>query len=97
MTVIAIHIGPEEGGPLEAVPSVRARAGQGLEGDRYCHPSGALAGHALTLVEDEVSWRRASPGSTTTPCLERASVAADSDRHEHEQDSGHPGEALEDV
>jgi hypothetical protein len=34
MTVIAIHIRPEEGGPLEAVPFVQARAGQGLQGDR---------------------------------------------------------------
>jgi len=53
MTVIAIHIGVAEGGPLEAVSSVRARAGRGLEGDRYFHALGAPAGGALTLVEDE--------------------------------------------
>jgi hypothetical protein len=34
MTVVAIHIGPVESGPLEAVSSVRAVGGQGLEGDR---------------------------------------------------------------
>jgi MOSC domain-containing protein len=54
MTVIAIHIGPEEGAELQAVSSVLARAGRGLEGDRYFHASGAPAGGALTLVEDEV-------------------------------------------
>ena len=53
MTVVAIHIGPVSGGPLEAVSSVRAFAGQGLEGDRNYQPSGVPAGEALTLVEEE--------------------------------------------
>jgi MOSC domain-containing protein YiiM len=49
----AIHIGPERGGELESVESVRAFAGKGLEGDRYFFPDGAKPGQALTLVEAE--------------------------------------------
>lgn len=49
----AIHIGPDESGPLESVESVRAVAGQGLEGDRNFRPRGAKPGQALTLVEAE--------------------------------------------
>jgi hypothetical protein len=48
----AIHIGPQTAGPLEAVDSVRALAGKGLEGDRNFRPNGAKPGQALTLVED---------------------------------------------
>ena len=54
MTVIAIHIGQQQGGPLESVPSVLAHAGCGLEGDRNFYPDGAPPGAALTLVESEV-------------------------------------------
>ncbi|MFL5909876.1 MAG: MOSC domain-containing protein [Gaiellaceae bacterium] len=49
----AIHIGPEEGGALSAVDSVRAFAGKGLEGDRNFYTDGAKPGQALTLVEAE--------------------------------------------
>ena len=49
----AIHIGPQKAGPLEAVQSVRALAGKGLEGDRNFRPNGAKPGQALTLVEAE--------------------------------------------
>ena len=49
----AIHVGPEEGGALESVDSVRAFAGKGLEGDRNFHAGGAKPGQALTLVEAE--------------------------------------------
>lgn len=48
----AIHIGPDEGGPLRPVDSVRAVAGKGLEGDRKFRES-AKPGQALTLVEAE--------------------------------------------
>lgn len=34
-TVMAIHIAPEYGSPVEAVGKVEAVAGQGLRGDRY--------------------------------------------------------------
>ncbi len=55
MTVVAIHLGAEHGAPVEPVPSVRARAGMGLEGDRHFFPDGdAEPGEALTLVEEEV-------------------------------------------
>lgn len=49
----AIHVGPDENGPLHEVESVRAVAGQGLEGDRNFRPNGAKPGQALTLVEAE--------------------------------------------
>jgi len=52
MRVEAITIGPSEAlGPVE---SVRAVAGQGLEGDRHFRPKGAHPGGALTLIEAEV-------------------------------------------
>jgi MOSC domain-containing protein YiiM len=53
MMVVAIHLGPVDGGALEPVESVRAFAGKGLEGDRHFHPEGARPGQALTLVEEE--------------------------------------------
>jgi MOSC domain-containing protein YiiM len=49
----AIHIGPDEAGPLRAVDSVNAVAGKGLEGDRHFSDGGARTGQALTLVEAE--------------------------------------------
>ena len=51
--VESIHIGPEEAGDLTTIESVRAFAGQGLEGDRHFRPNGAKPGQALTLVEAE--------------------------------------------
>lgn len=52
MHVEAINIGPSDAlGPVE---SVRAIAGQGLEGDRHFAPGGAGPGEALTLIEAEV-------------------------------------------
>lgn len=54
MTVVGIHIAADHGGPVEAVTSVRARPGMGLEGDRHFHANGdAKPGEALTLVEEE--------------------------------------------
>jgi MOSC domain-containing protein YiiM len=65
VTVVAIHIGPVESGPLESVSTARAVAGQGLEGDRNFYPSGAGAGEALTLVETEaVEDVGLAPGAT---------------------------------
>jgi len=51
MRVEAISIGPSEA--LEPVDSVRAVAGQGLEGDRKAQ-AGERPGGALTLIEAEV-------------------------------------------
>jgi len=50
--VTAIHIGPERElpGPVERV---RARAGKGLEGNRYYFEDGAPPGNALTLIAAE--------------------------------------------
>ena len=51
MRVESIAIGPSEA--LAPVDSVRAVAGQGLEGDRKAH-AGKNPGGALTLIEAEV-------------------------------------------
>ena len=53
VTVVAIHLGEERNPVLWHVDSVRAIAGQGLEGDRYFFADGAKPGRALTLVEEE--------------------------------------------
>ena len=57
--VEAIHIAPEAAGPAAAVPSVRAVAGRGLEGDRYFRRAGTYSRHPgngreVTLIEAEV-------------------------------------------
>jgi MOSC domain-containing protein YiiM len=55
--VAGIFIGPEAGKLMVGVPEVRARAGAGLEGDRYASGAGTFSnGHPntqLTLVEEE--------------------------------------------
>src|SRR4051794_23318354 len=51
MRVESIAIGPSAA--LAPVESVRAIAGQGLEGDRKFRPNGARPGGALTLIEAE--------------------------------------------
>ena len=51
MHVEAINIGASDA--LGPVGSVRAVAGQGLEGDRYFFTNGAGSGEALTLIEAE--------------------------------------------
>jgi MOSC domain-containing protein YiiM len=53
VTVELIHLGAPRTPELWTVESVRAVAGQGLEGDRHFHPGGARPGQALTLVEAE--------------------------------------------
>jgi len=54
MSVEAIHLGAARTPELWRVESVRAVAGNGLEGDRHFHPDGAPSGQALTLVAAEV-------------------------------------------
>ena len=51
MRVESISIGPSDA--LAPVESVRAVAGQGLEGDRHFRPAGARPGQAITLIEAE--------------------------------------------
>ena len=58
-TVEAIVIAPDAEANLHNVPSARARAGRGLEGDRYFERGGTFSnahsrGHDLTLIEAEV-------------------------------------------
>ena len=65
MTVEAIHLGPEQAGPLAAVGRARAVAGKGLDGDRQFKAAGARPGQALTLVEaEEVERVGLPPGGT---------------------------------
>jgi MOSC domain-containing protein YiiM len=57
--VEAIVVGPEAEAKLVAVPVAQARAGHGLEGDRYFDGAGTFSnahgrGHDLTLIEAEV-------------------------------------------
>jgi len=52
MRVESIAVGPSD--DLRTVESVRAVAGQGLEGDRKFRPNGAKPGQALTLIDAEV-------------------------------------------
>jgi hypothetical protein len=54
MRVDAIHTRSADQDDVRPVDSIRALAGQGLEGDRYFFPDGAKPGLALTLVEAEV-------------------------------------------
>lgn len=57
--VAAIHLASETGGDPEPVESVRAVAGRGLEGDRYCRGEGiynetdSLEPSDVTLIETE--------------------------------------------
>ena len=57
-SVVGIYVGEQAKKLPEAVPSVRAEAGRGLEGDRYWRGKGSFShwkgtGRALTLVESE--------------------------------------------
>jgi MOSC domain-containing protein YiiM len=52
MTVEAITIGDSD--DLQAVESVSAVEGKGLEGDRHYYEEGARPGGAITLIEAEV-------------------------------------------
>ena len=64
-TVEHIWVSPSAGEPAHATESVRALAGQGLEGDRHANGTGTfpsgMPGSALTLVEAEVCESFAPP------------------------------------
>jgi MOSC domain-containing protein YiiM len=55
--VVALMIGPERKESMISVPEVRAIAGAGLEGDRYCRERGTfskkLPSNQVTLIEAE--------------------------------------------
>lgn len=57
-TVISIHTTPTAGAPMQSIAKVQARAGQGLEGDRYYNRLGTFSdqpgtGREMTLIEIE--------------------------------------------
>ncbi|MFC5972790.1 MOSC domain-containing protein [Halomarina salina] len=58
-TVVAIHVAPESGAPVESRDRVEAVAGRGLRGDRYFADEGTFSASAsetprdVTLVERE--------------------------------------------
>ena len=52
-SVVSISIAPTESEPTRLVDQVRAIAGRGLEGDRYCKPDGEVwddPGKEITLI-----------------------------------------------
>jgi MOSC domain-containing protein YiiM len=55
--VAALHIGPARKESMVSVPEVRAIAGAGLEGDRYCIERGSFSkkspSNQITLIEAE--------------------------------------------
>jgi MOSC domain-containing protein YiiM len=55
--VAALMIGPEREKPMVSVPEVRAIAGCGIEGDRYCREEGTFSkkspSNQMTLIEME--------------------------------------------
>ena len=58
MKIVSIYITPAAGAPPEEVAAVRAIAGKGLEGDRYCNGAGTYSkphspGREATLIEIE--------------------------------------------
>ena len=63
-TVREIWIAPEMGAQMEHRESVRARAGQGLEGDRYCGRGGSSApDQHVTLIEaEQLEWFQQTTG-----------------------------------
>jgi hypothetical protein len=70
--VEAIVIAPDAEATLHRVGSARARAGRGLEGDRYYARRGTFSsahsrGHDLTLVEAEVLDELSFPGGRLSP------------------------------
>jgi MOSC domain-containing protein YiiM len=57
-TVVSIYIAPIGAAPMQSVAEVRARAGRGLEGDRYYVRLGTFSdqpgtGREITLIESE--------------------------------------------
>jgi MOSC domain-containing protein YiiM len=56
--VISIYIAPAAGAPMQSVAKIQAKAGRGLEGDRYCNRLGTFSGEPgtgreITLIEIE--------------------------------------------
>jgi MOSC domain-containing protein YiiM len=56
--IVSIHIAPSAAAPTKSVDSVRALAGNGLEGDRYCNEAGTYSyqrgsARQVTLIEVE--------------------------------------------
>ncbi len=57
-TVVSLHIAPDAAGSMVSVPTVRAVAGRGLEGDRYYADAGTFSekpgpDREVTLIESE--------------------------------------------
>jgi MOSC domain-containing protein YiiM len=57
-TIISIHIAATAGAPMQSVAEIQAKAGQGLEGDRYYNRLGTFSGQSgtgreMTLIEIE--------------------------------------------
>ena len=71
-TVEAVMVAPDAEAAMVRVERAAARAGRGLEGDRYFHGRGTFSnplsrGHDLTLIEGEVLDRLELPGGRLEP------------------------------
>lgn len=75
--VVAVYTAPRAGEPVVERERVRARAGRGLEGDRYLRGTGHWSDHRwhhLTLVEAEVVEALAREGHRVEPGQLRRNV-----------------------
>ena len=78
--VVSIHMAPAAGAPMQSPESVRAIAGQGLEGDRYFTKQGTYSAtpgavRDITLIESEaVEAVNAKLGTTFAPSAMRRNI-----------------------
>ncbi|TBR22725.1 MOSC domain-containing protein [bacterium] len=80
--LVAIYIAPQKAKPLTSVGTVKAVAGQGLEGDRYFHKAGTFTkvhepnrpDRQVTLIEEEALAAAAAAGSDVKPELSRRNL-----------------------
>ena len=77
--VVAIALAPEAEAPMHRVQRATARAGRGLEGDRYFERRGTFSnaharGHDLTLIEGEVLEALELPAGRLAPEEARRNV-----------------------
>ncbi len=57
-TVISIHIAPVAAAPMQPVAEVKAKAGRGLEGDRYYNRLGTFSDQPGTGPRDHLDRER---------------------------------------
>ena len=72
--VAALYVGPKRLEPMVAVPEMRALAGYGIEGDRYCREEGTFSkkspSNQMTLIEAEALQAAAETYGLVIPAQE---------------------------